>query len=383
MNIRHADNVDAFRPLPILRPGCEASCPGCAHRLLSAEDSAAQKEHWLHQRLEPWTTQLAPLQAVSGEARWRYRDRVRLSAQWRDGQWQFGLLVRDVLIAIPHCPVHSDRVRAVLRVLTPCLPPFSQFPLAFYIQAGAQATLVLKTRRLPALDWLNPTLRQQLEAGGLEGLWIHLHPAAGRRMFSKNGWHLLWGKPFSLDKQGFRYGPTAFQQLLSALYEQALGEAETFLAPAMRDAVIDLYSGIGVTLRRWFNSGAHTVGVELAGEAVECARHNAPGALILRGTCTQRIPQLTQWLGTHARSIQQRLLYVNPPRTGLEPEILDWTMRECRPVRMAYLSCSAGTLCRDLVGLTAAGYAVERIVPYDFFPQTYHVETLVLLQRTS
>ncbi|MEZ5584571.1 MAG: hypothetical protein R3F37_19025 [Candidatus Competibacteraceae bacterium] len=74
-------------------------------------------------------------------------------------------------------------------------------------------------------------------------------------------------------------------------------------------------------------------------------------------------------------------MYVNPPRTGLEPEILDWTIQEYRPARMAYLSCSAGTLHRDLMGLTTAGYAVERIIPYDFFPQTYHVETLVLLRR--
>ncbi|MEZ5584572.1 MAG: hypothetical protein R3F37_19030 [Candidatus Competibacteraceae bacterium] len=231
MNSQRTDRIDADRRLPTLRPGCEARCPGCAHRLLSAEDSAAQKQRWLRQRLEPWSARFAPLQAVSGEARWTYRDRVRLSAQWDAGQWQFGLIVRDALIAIPNCPIHSDRVRAVLRLLTSCLPSFSQFPLAFYIQAAAQATLVLKTHRLPKRDWLSPILQKRLEAAGLEGLWLHLHPAAGRRMFSKNGWHLLWGKPFSWDNQGFRYGPTAFQQLLPELYQQALNEAEAFSLP--------------------------------------------------------------------------------------------------------------------------------------------------------
>lgn len=52
-----------------------------------------------------------------------------------------------------------------------------------------------------------------------------------------------------------------------------------------------------------------------------------------------------------------------------------------RPKRIAYLSCSAGTLRRDLEGLPVSGYRVVRIIPYDFFPQTYHVETLVLLER--
>jgi len=367
--------------MPTLRSGCETRCPGCAHRFLSAADSNAQKQRWLCQRLEPWEDRIVSLQTVSDEARWAYRDRARLSAGWEDGQWRFGFLVRDELIAIPNCPVHSDQVREVLQLLTPCLPSSSRFPLGFYIQAAMQVTLVLKTHQLPELDWLNPKLQQQLESVGLEGLWLHLHPAAGRRMFSKNGWHLLWGKPFSVDKQGFRYGPTAFQQLLPKLYQQTLDKAEAFLSPTSYDAVIDLYSGIGMTLRRWLNRGAHTISVELAGEAVECAQHNAPEALILRGACAQRIPQLREWLEIYSNPIRQRLLYVNPPRTGLEPEILDWTIRECRPNRMAYLSCSAGTLHRDLVGLTAAGYEVEWIIPYDFFPQTYHVETLVLLHR--
>ncbi|MEE4376488.1 MAG: class I SAM-dependent RNA methyltransferase [Candidatus Competibacteraceae bacterium] len=369
--------------MSILRPGCEARCPGCAHRLLSAEDSATQKQRWLQQRLEPWADRLVSLKAVSGEARWAYRDRVRLSAQWDGEQWHCGLLVRDELIAIPNCPVHSYRVRKVMQLLMPCLPPFSRFPLAFYVQAGAQATLVLKTHQLPELDWLTPTLRRQLETSGLNGLWLQLHPAAGRRLFSKNGWHLLWGQAFSRDNQGFRYGPTAFQQLLPELYQQAMDKAEAFLSPTAYDVVIDLYSGTGMTLRRWLNRGACTIGVELAGEAVECARHNGPEALILRGACAQRIPQLREWLETHAKSIRRRLLYVNPPRTGLELEILDWTIQDCRPDRMAYLSCSAGTLHRDLVSLTTAGYAVEHIVPYDFFPQTYHVETLVLLRRLA
>jgi hypothetical protein len=48
---------------------------------------------------------------------------------------------------------------------------------------------------------------------------------------------------------------------------------------------------------------------------------------------------------------------------------------------MAYLSCSAGTLARDLGTFEAAGYSIDRIVPYDFFPLTHHVEALALLER--
>jgi 23S rRNA (uracil1939-C5)-methyltransferase len=364
-----------------LRAGCEARCPGCAQRFFSALESETRKANWLKQRLFPWRDRFAALQAVQGEDRWGYRDRVRLSARWQEGCWQFGLMVRKDLTAIPRCPIHSERVRAMLELLAAALPPGPVFPLAFFIQAMAQVTLVLKTATTPELGWVDERFGQELTRIGIEGLWLHLHPAAGRRMFAKNGWRLLWGRPRSVDDGGLLYGPTAFQQVLPALYRRALAEAEAFLAPTAEDVVVDLYSGSGASLARWSECGANAVGVELGGEAVECARHNAPQAVLLRGKCADRIPQLEAWLDSHGGMAGRRLLYVNPPRTGLEPEVPEWVVGRLRPARLAYLSCSAGTLRRDLESLTGSGYRVERITPYDFFPHTYHLETLVLLRQ--
>jgi len=75
----------------------------------------------------------------------------------------------------------------------------------------------------------------------------------------------------------------------------------------------------------------------------------------------------------------ERVAYVNPPRSGLEAPVTAALATELRPVRLAYLSCSAGTLARDLSVLEAAGYRVTGIEPYDFFPLTHHVETLARL----
>lgn len=355
--------------------GCESRCPGCAHRTWSAAASEAQKMDWLRRQLAPWADRLQPVRAVAEDARWSYRRKVCLSAVWDEtAGWRFGLWRRDELIPIPDCPVHAESVRLLVRWLMRALPPGSLFPLAFFVQSGAQATLIPKTHRMPPLDWLDKA--GELAASGLEGLWLHLHPAAGRRLFARNGWHLLWGQPRSRDAFGLVYGPTAFQQLIPDLYRQALDTAESFLAPQPGDSIADLYCGIGASLTRWTARGARAIGVELGGEAVECARLNAPNAEILRGKCADRIPQLRDW----TPATGTRLLYVNPPRTGLEPSVLAWAAEAFRPVRLAYLSCSAGTLSRDLRALATAGYAVETLVPYDFFPQTHHVETLALLR---
>lgn len=335
---------------------------------------------WLRERLAPWAERLQPLEAVTDAARWGYRRKVCLSAIWSEAiGWEFGLWRRDELIPIPECPVHAESVRALARWLMRALPPRPLFPLAFLVQSGAQATLIVKTHRVASLAALDAVACEPLAACGLEGLWLHRHPAAGRRLFARSGWQLLWGQPRSRDAFGLTYGPTAFQQLIPDLYRQALDAAEAFLAPQAGESVADLYCGIGASLSRWSARGARVLGVELGGEAVECARLNAPQAEVLRGKCADRLPQLRDWMPSSG----VRLLYLNPPRTGLEPEVLAWTTEQFRPERLAYLSCSAGTLSRDLRGLTEAGYAVDALRPYDFFPQTHHVETLALLKRIA
>lgn len=347
---------------------------------MRAADSEAQKRDWLLRALMPWAPLIEPLETVAGDDRWGYRDRVCLTAEWAEEGWRLGLLARERVVPIPDCPIHSSRVRAAAHALAKALPPGPSFPLRYYVQSAAQATLVLKSAAAPPDDWLTHTVGQQLAAAGMEGLWLHLFPAVGRNVFAKNTWHLLWGQSRSRDDQGLRYGPTAFQQLLPALYGRALEAAERYLAPGPGDRVADLYCGGGQTLRRWSDRGATALGVELGGEAVACARENAPAAAVLRGTCAARLPQLESWAVADGA---RRLLYANPPRTGLEPEVADWVAEAYRPARMAYLSCSAGTLRRDLEQLEGGGLRVERIIPYDFFPQTWHVETLVLLERAD
>ena len=60
-------------------------------------------------------------------------------------------------------------------------------------------------------------------------------------------------------------------------------------------SVLDLYCGLGASLREWTAAGSAALGVELSGEAVELAAANAPAALVLRGTCTERLPQILPW----------------------------------------------------------------------------------------
>lgn len=270
-----------------------------------------------------------------------------------------------------------------IQLLTRSLPPPAFFPLAYFIQSGAQVTLVVKCREMPDLSWLNDQLKSALENHGVEGFWLHMHPSTGKKIYGKGGWHLVFGKSRSLTEDNLVYGPSSFQQVLSGLYNDSLEAASDFLSPCCNKTVFDLYCGIGASLKKWTETGARVVGVELGGEALECAMINMPQAKLLRGTCTQRIPQLNEFISQSAIQGMGLSLYANPPRTGLEKEVSEWIAAKLMPCKMAYLLCSAGTLYRDLVFLSQNGFKVQSIIPYDFFPQTLHVETLALIERTN
>ncbi len=359
----------------ILPEGCEPQCHGCRHRHLSAEASLQQKSAYLARVLQPWSDRLGDVASVGPHQRLGYRDRATLTARWDPGHgWAFGLVRRDELIAIHDCPVHGERVRQLVKLLVRALPPRVRFPLAYLHVSGAQATLIVKARDVP------PALLEPVVAGlpraGIEGLWLHCHPSAGRRLFARSGWTLVAGEPRSRDPSGLLHGPTCFAQVLPALHLAAVAVAREHLRVTADTAVLDLYCGHGSTLREWARCGSSSLGVELSGEAVELARLNAPGAEVLRGTCVDRLPQVREWWG---RGDRPRVAYLNPPRSGLEAPVTDALAHELRPGRIAYLSCSAGTLARDLASFDSAGYRVESVLPYDFFPLTHHVEALALL----
>lgn len=357
--------------------GCEPACHGCRHRHLATEASLAQKQHYLARTLAPWVDRLQPVRADVAGRRLGYRDRVTLNARWDvDAGWRFGLMRRDELIAIHDCPVHTPRVNRLVQCLRAHAPPADALPLAYLHVAGAQATLIVKARHVER-DRLDD-LVSNVVATGVEGLWLHLHPSAGRKLFARSGWQLLWGVPQSIGPGEAVHGPTAFQQLLPELHATSLDVAAAHLDPRPGVAVLDLYCGLGTSLRRWSEAGAAALGIELACGAVECVAHNAPRAQVLRGTCAQRMPQIRAWW-QEQQAAEDRVAYVNPPRSGLETGVHDALAHELRPGRIAYLSCSAGTLARDLAAFEEAGYRVRALAPFDFFPGTHHVECLALL----
>lgn len=357
----------------MLPAGCEELCPGCRYRALTPAESAAKKHAWAARWLGEQTLPLRePAQRLG------YRRKTLLHAERGPGGWRLGLLKRKgwdaELVPIPDCPAHAPAVNRILGALRSALP--TEIPLAFVQVSGPLLTLVLKCK--PSQEWRawGRGAEPELRAAGALGLQLNWNPSAGRKVMSARHQELVFGERF-VREEGLLHGALSFRQQIPQLEGHALRTARDFLRQHQAPRILDLYSGAGASLALWEAEGWRAAGVELAGEAVEAARLNAPLSLVLKGKAEQRLPQLEEFLA--AGPGDPFSVYTNPPREGMAPEVTAWLAARA-PVAVAYLSCNPRTLARDLE-LLGPAYRLASSQPYDFFPGTDHVEALALLER--
>jgi len=167
------------------------------------------------------------------------------------------------------------------------------------------------------------------------------------------------------DKIGF--DPGAFFQsnhgMLGRMVEAALAGIEGGRAA-------DLYAGVGLFGHFLAKRGARVVMVEQNAASLALARKNAAGPV---HEWHQR--SVDDWcLGPGAGRVFDAVI-VDPPRTGLSPALKLWLGKK-RPPILSYVSCDPVTLARDTRELLDAGFRLERLTLFDFYPQSGHIECL-------
>lgn len=178
----------------------------------------------------------------------------------------------------------------------------------------------------------------------------------------------------------FDVGPSTFfqpnSQQAEKLYSLALR-----LADIPKDAVIyDLYCGTGALGLCIAKHVKQVVGIEILPEAALDARTNAKrnncnNVTIIAGAVRHVLPQLPE-LHLPAPDI----VMVDPPRPGLDPEVMK-SLLSLLPPKILYISCNPSTQAINVTALLEHGYQISVIQPIDQFPQTYHVENIVVLTR--
>jgi 23S rRNA (uracil1939-C5)-methyltransferase len=172
----------------------------------------------------------------------------------------------------------------------------------------------------------------------------------------------------------FQVSAGSFFQVNNRLAGELVNQALRFLNPGPEETIFDLYAGVGLFSLFIAETGARLIAVEESPWATEDFVIN------LDKFNSVELYESPVEFALSSIQAQANGILVDPPRAGLGKEVVN-RLLAFRPERLVYVSCDPATLARDAKALVAGGYKLEKVQPIDLFPQTYHIETVLLFRR--
>ena len=191
----------------------------------------------------------------------------------------------------------------------------------------------------------------------------------------------LYGQEYITDILGeykFKISPLSFYQVNPVQTEVLYNIAKEYANLQGTETVFDLYSGIGTISIFIADNAKKVYGVEVVEQAVFDAKENAEineirNVEFIQGEAEVIVPEM------YKEGKKADVVFVDPPRKGCDEKLLE-TIKAMKAQKVVYISCNPATLARDLKYLTDNGYEIKKVQPVDMFPQTSHVENIVLLE---
>ncbi|MBW8887014.1 MAG: class I SAM-dependent RNA methyltransferase [Fibrobacteres bacterium] len=329
-------------------------CGGCDWQHIAPPAQLRQKLALAEDALRRVGGLAFPGLTIEGGEPWRYRNRVQIH---RDASGTAGFLARAShdLVPIRDCPISRP---AFGPLFAPAPAPGTG---ARPLETGARfpaSRPFAGTRRFSA--WSHP-----LPDGDF---LISADPAAAGLCPTGEAAEIaapLLGKTLRFDLRCF------FQsnlEMTARLVPYALEGLSGRLA-------LDLYCGVGLFGTFLADRFEQVLAVEENPAALEYARRNIG---VTHGFLRGRVEELLQAERGPLAEAEPDTIVVDPPRTGLDRAVAGFLIAK-RPARLVYVSCDPVTLARDLKSLLAAGFALEDLRLFDFYPQTAHVEAVAKL----
>ena len=200
----------------------------------------------------------------------------------------------------------------------------------------------------------------------------------------------LRGRDYIIDTLAgvdLRISAPAFYQVNHDAAELLYAKAKELAMPTKNDLLLDLYCGAGSIGLSMAKDVGELIGIEIVEPAVVCARQNAldnaiENAHFFTGDAknTERLLEAAEReLG---RKITPTVVVLDPPRAGCAEELVRY-VSNLNPQRIVYISCNPTTLARDMAIFRELGFVGKSVTPFDLFPLTGHVESVVCLRRSE
>ncbi|MEO5673945.1 MAG: 23S rRNA (uracil(1939)-C(5))-methyltransferase RlmD [Chitinophagales bacterium] len=189
------------------------------------------------------------------------------------------------------------------------------------------------------------------------------------------------GKEFITEKIGlleFRISAKSFFQTNTGQAEKLYACVKDFAALEGNELVYDLYTGTGSIALFIAGVCKKVIAIESVAQSIEDAKVNASINNI--SNVSFHVSDIAKILNENFYTEHGRpeVVITDPPRAGMAPDVVN-ELLQMQPGKIVYISCNVATQARDLQ-LLSEKYSVERIRPFDLFPQTHHVENVAELK---
>jgi 23S rRNA (uracil1939-C5)-methyltransferase len=216
--------------------------------------------------------------------------------------------------------------------------------------------------------------------GAIAGI-LHTYNDSQADVVKSDRTELLYGKDYIYEELlglKFKISTFSFFQTNSLGAEVLYTKAREYVGETKDKVIFDLYSGTGTIAQLLAPVAKKITGVEIVEEAVEAAKENA--ALNGLTNCEFIAGDVLKVIDT----IKDKpdIIVLDPPRDGIHPKALDKII-DFGVDKIVYISCKPTSLVRDLEVLQAKGYQVEKVCTVDMFPETVHVESIVLMTNSG
>jgi 23S rRNA (uracil1939-C5)-methyltransferase len=365
-----------------IAPACThfGACGGCHYQHANYATQLAWKQAILRETLERGGVEApAEIAIPAGEPQtqsWHYRNRIRLAFDAAGNPGYRGRRSHEV-IPISECPIAAPLLlRAALtasELLRGFAPDFRPTEISLFCNAEETellASVFTANAKGMRFDEFAKTLSERIPQ--LKGAELVAESSKAEQPRSVAQWGAA---SLTYRAAGFNFcvDHGAFFQVNRWLVDAFVGRVT---GGHRGELAWDLFAGVGLFARSLTVSFAHVVAVESAPSATQALAAN------LNGTTGSPVRAATlEFLRGNKKPDRPDLIVVDPPRTGLGPEITSLLGGIAAPA-LAYVSCDPATLARDLRALIAAGYSIQSVTLADLFPQTFHLETVVQLRRS-
>lgn len=308
---------------------------------------------------------------------WRYRHSAAIALGQGAG---FRARRRRRVIPIQTCPISHPSISVLLGTLN------DWYAAGVYPDMRGKTWIEVKVVGSPDAP------RLQLVIGGIGGMDLpnrpELHPLADKLATLPDVASVTYKHPSGETRPS--HGPAAsvvtvggepfvlpagsFFQTNLALVPRLVARIEQLTALGPNDTAADIYCGAGLFTMFLARRAGRVVAIEVDPAAIAAARETAG----LWGLAN------IDFVAKPAEKAMDllpdlELALVDPPRSGLDQRVIDAIICK-RPRQFVYVSCNPVTLARDLQAFIAAGYTLQTLELFDFFPQTAHVESLAYLR---